>query len=106
MLIEKLRSPELQAIYQKYNLERVYLFGSYLTGEQRKDSDVDLLVTFTWENGENTDDKLIKKIFSTSYDARKEIEWKVHHTIDFVPNIFLKKRIREQIDISTLLSLK
>ncbi len=47
MLIEKLRSPELQAIYQKYNLERVYLFGSYLTGEQRKDSDVDLLVTFT-----------------------------------------------------------
>lgn len=45
-LAEKLRAhlPELR---ERYAIDTLVLFGSYVRGDQRPDSDVDLLVTFT-----------------------------------------------------------
>lgn len=45
-LAEKLRTrlPELR---ERYAVDTLALFGSYVRGDQRPDSDVDLLVTFT-----------------------------------------------------------
>ncbi len=43
-LMERLRSISV-AIKQKYDIQRVRLFGSYSRGEARPDSDVDILLT-------------------------------------------------------------
>jgi len=37
-------------IFKKYNIETVFLFGSVAAGRSRKDSDVDLYVSFLPEN--------------------------------------------------------
>ena len=31
-------------IFEKYNVDKVYIFGSYARGEATKDSDIDLLI--------------------------------------------------------------
>lgn len=33
-------------IFRKFKIKRIGLFGSYIRGEQRKDSDIDILVEF------------------------------------------------------------
>jgi len=94
-LIERLKSRELQSVYEKYDVEHVYLFGSYLTGEQREDSDVDLLITFADQDKYKEDFQFQKKIFAIYNTAQEDIESKIQHKVDFVPELFLKKRIRE-----------
>jgi predicted nucleotidyltransferase len=37
---------ENKEILKKYNVKSISLFGSYVMGEQREDSDIDLLVEF------------------------------------------------------------
>lgn len=37
---------ENKEILKKYNVKSIALFGSYVRGEQREDSDIDLLVEF------------------------------------------------------------
>ena len=39
--------PKIQAYFATQPVERAYLFGSCSRGEERPDSDVDLLVTYT-----------------------------------------------------------
>ena len=39
--------PQIQAYLATQPIERAYLFGSCSRGEERPDSDVDLLVTYT-----------------------------------------------------------
>ena len=39
-------SKELPILREKYGVESLSLFGSYVRGEERPDSDVDILVTF------------------------------------------------------------
>ena len=45
-------------IAQKYQLSRVYLFGSYARGAARKDSDMDLLVETVRPFGEFEEEKV------------------------------------------------
>lgn len=48
-LFEHLSGEQLEqigGICERYRVERLYLFGSVLTGDYRTDSDVDLLVCF------------------------------------------------------------
>ena len=44
-IMAKLRS-ELGTLRKKYNVKGIGLFGSYVRGEQKKGSDVDILVEF------------------------------------------------------------
>ena len=44
-IMEKLRS-ELGTLRKKYHVKGIGLFGSYVRGEQKRGSDVDLLVEF------------------------------------------------------------
>jgi predicted nucleotidyltransferase len=38
---------ELPTLRERYDVDRIGIFGSYVQGEQTEDSDLDLLVTFT-----------------------------------------------------------
>lgn len=74
--------PELK---RKYPLKSIALFGSYARGEQRKDSDIDLLVDFTQPVGMEIVDLAIeleemlgKKVDVTTYNA---IEERLYHHI-------------------------
>lgn len=43
---KKIRS-QLPLLRQKYNVKRLGIFGSAVRGEQKKESDIDILVEFT-----------------------------------------------------------
>lgn len=44
---------EYQDILRKYGVKRIGLFGSYVRGKQKKDSDIDFLVEFEKPNFDN-----------------------------------------------------
>lgn len=102
--INKLKSVELKNIYNKYNVKNVYLFGSLLNWDFLEDSDIDLLVTFENEDKENY--AFVKNTIKVMSDAKNEIEAKIKHKIDFVPEIFLKDKIKISIHKNNLLQLK
>ncbi len=55
---------------RKYGVKRIGLFGSYLRGEQREDSDIDILVEF--ERGKKTFDNYMElKFFLEELFKRK-----------------------------------
>ncbi len=62
---------------KKYNIATITLFGSYARGENRKDSDIDILYSIK-EGSKFTFDKLIefenelKKAFNTKIDLINE----------------------------------
>lgn len=45
--IRKKIGKELPLLRQKYNVKRLGIFGSFVRGQQKKGSDVDMLVEFT-----------------------------------------------------------
>ena len=60
---------ENKEILEKYQVKAISLFGSYVRGEQREDSDIDLLVDFKINSYEN----FINLIFSLEKLFKKEI---------------------------------
>lgn len=62
-IIEKLR--ENKEILKQYGVKRIGLFGSYIRGDQKKDSDIDLVVEF--------DLSLFGKDFKGLFDAFMEL---------------------------------
>ncbi|NVM31244.1 MAG: nucleotidyltransferase family protein [Candidatus Helarchaeota archaeon] len=58
-IFELLRLNKLQL--QKYGVKRIGLFGSYLRGENKKESDIDFLVEF--EEGKKNYDNFIELAF-------------------------------------------
>ena len=60
---------EHKDILNKYKVRTIGLFGSYVRGEQREDSDIDLLVEFD----ENTYSNFINLIFELEDIFRKEV---------------------------------
>ena len=74
--IEKLK-PMIIRILKKYNIRKAGIFGSYARGEQKKNSDVDILVKIPRNMGlinfvhvkNELEDKLGKKIDLVSYDG-------------------------------------
>ena len=60
---------EHKDILNKYKVRTIGLFGSYVRGEQREDSDIDLLVEFD----ENTYNNFINLIFELEDLFKKEV---------------------------------
>lgn len=58
-----------KGILKKYKVKSIALFGSYVRNEQRKDSDVDLLVEFE----EDTYNNFINLIFTLETLLKKEV---------------------------------
>lgn len=67
----------LMPIVKKYNIKRLYLFGSYARGEAREDSDIDLLIEGNNTHGlisfvaiqEAMEERLKKSVDLVEYDA-------------------------------------
>lgn len=75
--------PEIEA---RYGVMRVGLFGSYVREQQRKKSDIDILVSF------DRDIDLFEFI-----DLREFLEERLHHKVDLVMEKALKPAIGKRI---------
>jgi len=75
--------PEIAA---RYGVMRVGLFGSYVREQQRKKSDIDILVSF------DRDIDLFEFI-----DLREFLEVRLHHKVDLVMEKALKPAIGKRI---------
>lgn len=75
-----------QEMYERFGVTKIGLFGSYVRGEAREDSDIDIAV-------ELTGDRLFRKFFALesflSSGLRKEIDLGVESA--------LKPLVREQV---------
>ena len=75
--------PEIEA---RYGVMRMGLFGSYVREQQRKRSDIDILVSF------DRDIDLFEFI-----DLREFLEVRLHHKVDLVMEKALKPAIGKRI---------
>ena len=94
-------SPEVQALIPKIQaylatqpVERAYLFGSCARGEERPDSDIDLLVTYT-----DSDSLSLMDISRMMIQLEKQI----HNRVDLVEDAYLKPFARESVDKDKIL---
>ena len=76
----------MPALREKYNVETLEVFGSYVRGEQTDKSDVDLLVTF-------------RKQYSLwdLIDAERFLRRKLHMRVDLVPKDGVKSALQDRI---------
>jgi predicted nucleotidyltransferase len=81
--IIKSSKPEMVALY---GVAKVGLFGSYVREQQRKRSDIDILVSF------NRDIDLFDFL-----DLREYLEKRLHHKVDLVMESALKPAIGKRI---------
>ena len=77
---------------EKYNIEGVYLFGSYATGNASKDSDVDFLVKFVAK---------VPSIFKIM-GFRQELEDNLNHSVDIVTMPVIRP---EKLNIDKVVSI-
>ena len=70
----------------KYDVESIYIFGSYAREEQTEKSDIDILVDFR-----NTPDLL------TFIEMEEYMSEKLNIPVDLVPKRKLKLQIKDQI---------
>ena len=80
--------PELTA---RFGVDRLGLFGSYVRGQERRRSDIDLLVSF------QRDIDLFEFL-----DLKEFLQERLHHKVDLVMDSALKpsigKRIRAEVE--------
>ena|SRR5665647_5886 len=76
--------PELK---KRFGVAKIGIFGSFIRGEERPDSDVDLLVTF--RKGEET--------FDNYMDCKFYLEDLFGRKVDLVMNGAIKKRLKPYI---------
>ena len=81
--------PEIQAYLATQPVERAYLFGSCSRGEERPDSDVDLLVTYT-----DSDSLSLMDISRMMVDLSKRI----HRPVDLVEDDCLAPFARPSVN--------
>ena len=81
--------PQIQAYLATQPVERAYLFGSCSRGEETKDSDVDLLVTYT-----DSDNISLMDIGGMVSDLRKI----VHRPVDLIEDDYLMPFARKSAD--------
>ncbi len=84
--IEKTISTLSAKLKETYHVKNLSLFGSYARGEQREDSDIDILVDF-----DVTPDLL------TFIELEEFLSQKLNQEVDLVPVRKLKSSLREQI---------
>lgn len=75
-----------EEIMRRYKVKKIGLFGSFIKGEQKKDSDVDVLVTF--EESADLFDLLGLNLF---------LEEKLNQKVDVVPEAALRDELRQSI---------
>jgi len=69
----------LQNILKKFkDIDRAFIFGSFAKGEEREDSDIDLLII-----GEVNEDKLIEEIDKLEKKLQREINYAIYEKEDF-----------------------
>lgn len=89
-IIEKLR--ENTEILKKYGVKRIGLFGSYIRGEQKRDSDIDLVVEFDREMF----GKDFKGLFDAFMNVSSYIEGLFNRKVDILtPDSIRTIRIKE-----------
>ena len=81
--------PQIQAYLATQPVERAYLFGSCSRGEERPDSDVDLLVTYT-----DSDSMSLMDISRIMVNLSKKLNRKV----DLVEDAYLRPFARQSVD--------
>ena len=84
--IESILKEHKEELKEKYQVKEIGIFGSYVTGKQRKRSDVDILVEF-----ENPID------FFVYLDLKDEVEQLLDIKVDLVMKRALKPKIGERI---------
>ena len=82
-------SPKIQAYLATQPVERAYLFGSCARGEERPDSDVDLLVTYT-----DSDSLSLMDISRMMIQLGKQI----HSRVDMVEDACLMPFARKSVN--------
>ena len=85
--IEKIKS-KIVKILRKHGIVRAGLFGSYARGENKKKSDVDILIEV---------DKNIKFSLLDFVGLKLELEDVLKKKVDLVEYSVIKERIRNQI---------
>lgn len=73
-------------ILENYNIDEIYIFGSYARKDQDENSDIDLLVDF-----KKTPDLL------TFIEIEEFLSKKLKHDVDLVPKRKLKPQLRDTI---------
>jgi len=73
---------------ERFQVETIGIFGSYTRGEQKKKSDIDILVTFTEPN----DIDLLDFI-----ELKRFLSRKLEANVDIVKKDALKQRIKDKI---------
>jgi len=81
--------PTIQAFFKNQPVERAYLFGSCSRGEETKDSDVDLLVTYT-----DSDSLSLLDVSRMMVNLGKQLQRRV----DLVEEAYLKPFARESVN--------
>ncbi len=84
--VKKSISDIMPEISSKYKVKSLYLFGSYARGDQKEQSDIDILVDF-----ENTPDLL------SFIELEEFLSERLKHKVDLVPKRKLKSRIKDRI---------
>jgi len=82
---EKLKSMKTE-LKEKYGIEKIGIFGSYVKGEQSEGSDLDVLVTFNKPIG------LFKLV-----EMENELSEQLGVKVDLVTKSSLKPRIRDRV---------
>ena len=70
---------------QKYNVTRIGLFGSYASGKQTDDSDIDIIVS-------------MPSSFDNYYDLKDFLESNLNHRIDLGLEKNMRELIRESVE--------
>ena len=73
-------------IQENYDVDEIYIFGSYARKDQNENSDIDLLVDF-----KKTPDLL------TFIEMEEFLSEKLKHDVDIVPKRKLKPQLRDTI---------
>ena len=86
--------PQIQEYLATQPVERAYLFGSCSRGEETKDSDVDLLVTYT-----DSDSLSLMDISRMMVNLGRLI----HRRVDMVEDAYLRPFARKSVDRDKIL---
>jgi predicted nucleotidyltransferase len=84
--IKQLLIENKQSVREKYKISELGIFGSYVRGEQRQDSDLDVLIDYTEAPS------LFQLI-----DLEFYLSDRLHKKVDLVTKNGLKPRIKERI---------
>ncbi len=82
----------LHQIWKKYNVQKVYLFGSYSRNEQKPNSDIDFLI-------EHTIDFSLFDLIKLQLDLEKELQINV----DLISNNSISEFIKNSINKDKIL---